>query len=124
VSLHNSNVGTSLISYTSLEPILNNIHETTRQGFYLSVLGPLVTSNYGIELIKTLEQVLTDNLNISQAARSLYLHRNTLLYRLDKIKTLTGLDPRCFEDAVLLKIALTMHKNNKNYLTISHRIAY
>ncbi|MET3290046.1 UNVERIFIED_CONTAM: hypothetical protein ABID98_002616 [Brevibacillus sp. OAP136] len=58
------------------------------------------------EQCETLDALFTNNLNISEAARSLFLHRNTLLYRLDKIKEQTGLDPRLFSDALLLRLAV------------------
>lgn len=58
------------------------------------------------EQCDTLDALFTNNLNISEAARSLFLHRNTLLYRLDKIKEQTGLDPRLFSDALLLRLAV------------------
>ena len=47
-----------------------------------------------------------NNLNISETARQLYIHRNTLVYRLEKIQKLTGLDVRVFEDALTFKIAM------------------
>lgn len=56
------------------------------------------------EQLDLLDVLFRQNLNISETARSLYIHRNTLLYRLDKITELTGLDPRIFMDAVLLRL--------------------
>lgn len=91
-----------------LQQIFTSISLSTREDFSLSIIGPLVNSAYGAELIRTLEQYLTDNLNVSQAAKHLYLHRNTLLYRLAKIRSLTGLDPRNFDQAMELKLALSL----------------
>jgi len=51
--------------------------------------------------------------NVSETAKKLYIHRNTLLYRLDKFKQETGLDVRTFNDAVLVKIALLLYKVTK-----------
>lgn len=58
------------------------------------------------ELYYTALKFFESNLNISEASRNLYIHRNTLVYRLDKIQRLLGLDLRDFDDAVILKIAL------------------
>ena len=49
---------------------------------------------------------LENNLNVSETSRQLYVHRNTLLYRLEKLEKYTGLDIRIFDDALTLKIAL------------------
>jgi carbohydrate diacid regulator len=56
------------------------------------------------EMINTAEEFLENSLNISETARNLYLHRNTLMYRLDKIEKLTGLNVRKFSDAVTFRL--------------------
>ena len=55
------------------------------------------------------------DLNLSDTARQLYIHRNTLVYRLDKVQKLVGLDLRKFDDAVTFRMLLEMRKcgNNK-----------
>ena len=58
------------------------------------------------ELLVLVNTYLARNLNISETAKSMFLHRNTLIYRLDKITQLTGLDLRRFEDAMRFRIAL------------------
>ncbi|USG63813.1 helix-turn-helix domain-containing protein [Brevibacillus ruminantium] len=58
------------------------------------------------EQIETLEAFFALQLNISETARQLFLHRNTLIYRLDKLTEQTGLDPRQFTEAVLLQLLL------------------
>ena len=50
------------------------------------------------------------NLNVSETSRKLFVHRNTLVYRLEKIKKITGLDLREFEDAIVFKVALMVKK--------------
>jgi hypothetical protein len=62
------------------------------------------------ELIYTLDCFLKANLNISEAAAKLFIHRNTLLYRLSKIEKLTGLDPRRFADAMDLFAMVSVEK--------------
>ena len=60
---------------------------------------------------------LSNSLNISETARKLYIHRNTLVYRLDKIQKKTGLDVRVFEDALTFKIAM-MVANHMRHMEI------
>ena len=65
------------------------------------------------ETLFTIQRFFENNLNVSETSRKLFVHRNTLVYRLEKIKKLTGLDLREFEDAIVFKVALMV----KKYLT-------
>ncbi|MCB2298017.1 PucR family transcriptional regulator [Clostridium tagluense] len=65
------------------------------------------------EMIITIEQFVNSGLNISDAARKLYVHRNTLIYRLDKIKKETNFDIRDFKDASVFLIGFLIWKENK-----------
>jgi carbohydrate diacid regulator len=56
------------------------------------------------EMISTAEEFLENSLNVSETSRKLFLHRNTLMYRLDKIEKLTGLNLRNFSDAVTFRL--------------------
>lgn len=56
------------------------------------------------DIVNTAEEFLENNLNVSETSRNLYMHRNTLMYRLDKIERLTGLDLRKFSDAVTFRL--------------------
>ncbi len=67
-----------------------------------------------MELMQTATSFLENNLNISETSKKLFIHRNTLTYRLNKIKKLSRYDLRSFEDAVNFKIALYIHSYNKN----------
>ncbi len=58
------------------------------------------------ETLTTINKFFENSLNVSETSRQLYIHRNTLVYRLDKLQKQTGLDLRVFEDAITLKIAL------------------
>ena len=58
------------------------------------------------ETLNTINKFFDNNLNISETSRQLFLHRNTLVYRLEKIQKSTGLDIRVFDDALTFKIAL------------------
>lgn len=62
------------------------------------------------EILHTIQIFFENNLNISEAARKLYVHRNTLVYRLEKIYKLTGFDITKFDSAVTLKVALLVKK--------------
>ncbi|MGG1658608.1 CdaR family transcriptional regulator [Brevibacillus sp. NRS-1366] len=62
------------------------------------------------KLIETLEAFLSNNLSITETAKTMCIHRNTLLYRLSKIKDLTGYDPQAFQDAVSLQLAVWIHQ--------------
>ena len=64
-------------------------------------------------LLETLEAFFDNNLSISKTAQTIYAHRNTLLYRLRRVKEITGLDPKKFDDAVQLRIALKMRVYQK-----------
>ena len=62
------------------------------------------------ETLVTITKFFENSLNVSETSRQLYIHRNTLVYRLDKLQKLTGLDLRVFEDAITFKIALMVVK--------------
>ncbi len=62
------------------------------------------------EILFTIQTFFENDLNVSATAEKLFVHRNTLVYRLEKIKKLTGLDLRVFNHAVVLKIALMVNK--------------
>lgn len=65
------------------------------------------------ETLMTINKFFENNLNVSETSRQLYIHRNTLVYRLDKLQKSTGLDLRVFEDAITFKIALMVVKYMK-----------
>ena len=65
------------------------------------------------ETLTTINKFFENSLNVSETSRQLYIHRNTLVYRLDKIQKSTGLDLRVFEDAITFKIALMVVKYMK-----------
>lgn len=65
------------------------------------------------EIVETAEEFLNNNLNISETARVLYIHRNTLMYRIDKIEKHTGLDIRKFGDALTFRIISILNKLSK-----------
>ena len=66
------------------------------------------------ETLFTIQRFFENNLNVSETSRKLFVHRNTLVYRLEKIKKITGLDLREFDHAIIFKIALMVNKYLKN----------
>lgn len=62
------------------------------------------------ETLFTIQKFFENNLNVSETSRKLFVHRNTLVYRLEKIKKITGLDLREFDDAIVFKVALMVKK--------------
>ncbi|PZD95157.1 PucR family transcriptional regulator [Paenibacillus sambharensis] len=96
----------------SLERLLNGIPEEQRHR-YIELVVNRSDLLLEPEIITTLETFFSMNCNVSDTAKKLYIHRNTLLYRLDKLKQDTGLDVRLFRDAVLVKIILLLYKVTK-----------
>lgn len=78
-----------------------------QDNFVRRLLMKLIAEGY---LLETVEVFFDRNMSLTQTAKELKIHRNTLLYRLDKIKKVTGLDPRKFNDAMELKVALILNK--------------
>lgn len=77
------------------------LKEVFRDGSFESLDG---------ETILTIQKFFENNLNVSETSRQLYVHRNTLVYRLDKIEKITGLDLRKFDDAIIFKVAMLVKK--------------
>lgn len=75
---------------------------------------------YDEELLTTINKFFENSLNVSETSRQLYIHRNTLVYRLDKLQKSTGLDLRVFEDAITFKIALMVVKYMKYMESIDY----
>jgi carbohydrate diacid regulator len=74
--------------------------------FMTEVFGDNLPDNFDEETLVTINKFFENNLNVSETARQLFIHRNTLVYRLEKLQKSTGLDIRKFEDALTFKIAL------------------
>lgn len=69
-------------------------------------LGGRSPEEFDEETLSTIRQFFENSLNVSETSRKLFIHRNTLVYRLDKIQKMTGLDLRIFDEAITFKIAL------------------
>lgn len=97
-----------------LESLLHAIPEVQREK-YLEQSLKRTELFVEPEMLATLETFFNLDCNVSETAKKLYIHRNTLLYRLDKLKHETGLDVRLFRDAVLVKIILLLYKVTKTH---------
>ena len=76
------------------------------QMFMKEVFTDTTPDSFDEETLTTINKFFENNLNVSETARQLYIHRNTLVYRLEKLQKSTGLDIRVFEDALTFKIAM------------------
>jgi len=88
--------------------------------FVNEVLHGISAESFDEETLTTVDKFFENNLNVSETSRQLYIHRNTLVYRLDKLQKMTGLDLRNFDDAIIFKITLMVskymkHKENHPY---------
>ncbi|WP_179031189.1 PucR family transcriptional regulator [Paenibacillus kribbensis] len=95
-----------------LERLLNRIPKEQRILFLEQLMKSSVILK-DPETAATLDIFFQLDCNVSETAKRLYVHRNTLIYRLDKIKQETGLDVRTFNDAVLVKLYLLLYKVTK-----------
>jgi len=86
--------------------------------FIKEVFDGKSTDEFDEETLTTINKFFENSLNVSETSRQLYIHRNTLVYRLDKIQKTTGLDLRVFDDAITFKIALMVAKYMKYMETI------
>ena len=83
--------------------------------FIEEIFGDNVPYDMDEETLTTINKFFENNLNVSETSRQLFIHRNTLVYRIEKLQKSTGLDIRVFDDALTIKIAL-MVVNYMKYL--------
>ncbi|ULO07451.1 helix-turn-helix domain-containing protein [Paenibacillus sp. 19GGS1-52] len=95
-----------------LERLVNSIPDARRKQL-LSQIGDYTSVLADREMLLTLETFFQMDCNVSETAKKLYIHRNTLLYRLDKIKQETGADVRSFGDAAIVKLTMLLYKVTK-----------
>lgn len=82
--------------------------------FIKEIFNEKSPDDFDEETLTTINKFFENSLNVSETSRQLYIHRNTLVYRLDKLQKNTGLDLRVFEDAITFKIALMVVKYMKH----------
>lgn len=105
----------SIMSYDNLgiARLIYNLPTTLCEIFLREVFKRGSIESLDHETLFTIQKFFENNLNVSETSRKLFVHRNTLVYRLEKIKKLTGLDLREFDHAIIFKIALMV----KRYLS-------
>jgi carbohydrate diacid regulator len=86
---------------------LANVAQEHKAELAHQILYPLLKDE---QLYKTVHTFLSSGLNLTEAAEKLHVHRNTLIYRLDKTKKVIGLDPRVFDDALQIKLGLMFYQ--------------
>jgi len=97
------------------EYCLTRVPSQARQRYYEQILGELIKdiNPYKRELVDTLEVFFKENLNTAETAERMFIHRNTVMFRLNKIREITGLNAYQYSDAVRLQIALMFWKYEK-----------
>ena len=95
-----------------LGKLLYHLPEDVCLSYMKEQLGNIHLDDLDDDLLQTIYVFFDSNLNASECARKLFLHRNSLVYRLNKLEKLTGLDIRKFDDAIELKVAMLL----SNYL--------
>lgn len=81
--------------------------------FIKEIFADVSPDDFDEETLETIAKFFENNLNVSETSRQLFIHRNTLVYRLDKLDRATGLDLRVFDDAITFQIALMVVKYMK-----------
>lgn len=99
----------NVIAYSALG-IGRLIYQLLCKMFIREIFEGKSPDDFDEETLTTINKFFENNLNVSETSRQLYIHRNTLVYRLDKLQKSTGLDLRVFEDAITFKIALMVVK--------------
>ena len=105
----------SVLAYNELGigRLIHQLPYSLCEMFLKEVFDGKALEQFDDETLSTVNHLFANNLNISETARQLYIHRNTLVYRLEKIQKTTGLDVRVFDDALTFKIAMMVSKHMK-----------
>lgn len=106
----------TIISYNNLgiARLIYQLPTTLCETFLREVFKKGSIDSLDQETLFTIQRFFENNLNVSETSRKLFVHRNTLVYRLEKIKKITGLDLREFDHAIVFKIALMVNKYLKS----------
>ncbi len=108
--------GQNVLAYNELGigRLIHQLPTSLCEMFLEEVFKGKAMDQFDDETLATVNQFFANNLNISETARHLYIHRNTLVYRLEKIQRTTGLDVRRFDDALAFKIAMMVSLHMKS----------
>lgn len=107
-------LGDRVLSYDAMYGyrIANDLDPKLKEFIHSRVFTKEFVAAYNAEMGTTIEEFFRNNLNLTDTAAKLYVHRNTLLYRLEKINKYTGFDLKKFEDSWLFKLAWMINKEN------------
>lgn len=97
-----------------LERFLNEVSPDMSATYNSRIFNRKTARLFNEEMVHTIETFFDNSLNLSETARKLYIHRNTLVYRLEKVQRAIGLDLRNFDDAVTFKMMMLLGKNTGN----------
>ncbi len=102
----------SIVSYDNLGigRLIYQLPTTLCEMFLNEVFKKGLIESLDQETVHTIQKFFENNLNVSETSRKLFVHRNTLVYRLEKIRRITGLDLREFDHAIIFKVALMVKK--------------
>ena len=105
----------NILSYRELGigRLIHQLPVSLCEMFLEEVFAGNTVDQFDEETLSTVDKFFENSLNVSETSRQLYIHRNTLVYRLDKLQKSTGLDLRIFDDAITFKIALMVVKYMK-----------
>jgi len=107
----------SVISYSTLGigRLIYQLPVNLCEMYIDEVFGGELSAEIDEEVLNTINKFLNNSLNVSETSRQLYIHRNTLVYRIEKLQKATGMDVRNFDDALSFKIAM-MVQSYVNYV--------
>ena len=97
-----------------LERFLNEVSADMSAAYNSRIFNRKTARLFNEEMVHTIETFFDNSLNLSETARKLYIHRNTLVYRLEKVQHAIGLDLRNFDDAVTFKMMMLLGKGESN----------
>ena len=108
----------SILSYDTLGigRLIYQLQPSLCEVFLHEIYGEDIPDHLDEETLNTINKFFENNLNVSETSRQLFVHRNTLVYRIEKLQKMTGLDIRTFDDALTFKIALMV----VNYMKYVH----
>ena len=107
-----------ILSYDTLGigRLIYQLQPSLCEVFLHEIYGEDIPDHLDEETLNTINKFFENNLNVSETSRQLFVHRNTLVYRIEKLQKMTGLDIRIFDDALTFKIALMV----VNYMKYVH----
>ncbi|MDO5702864.1 MAG: helix-turn-helix domain-containing protein [Lachnospiraceae bacterium] len=117
-SIFSSSESVLFYNRLGLGRLIHDLPLTSCNLFLREVFGDFSPEDFDEETTAIIHAFFDNNLNISETARQLYVHRNTLVYRLEKLHQLTGLDLRIFDDALTLKLALMIAESTRRRITL------